>query len=224
MASIMLAQKEGSERPVWLNIGSFVKLLYDLNSNHFSDESEEMLCRRAATFDVDGPCEVVTPFDSELEILPRPNFRSTSQSWVIERVEDESVRSEEESKSRDAEIGKNASRETSSEPEALAEPQGTASSIEAATRSAGHPDGSTTSPTQGLEPQEFLQASDSQDPSNPPKNLLSASPQLDDLAEDETQNPEAATFHKNPARVRVLRKVKGAYYMMEEPLDCWTFV
>ncbi|KAK3361771.1 hypothetical protein B0T24DRAFT_724253 [Lasiosphaeria ovina] len=39
-----------------------------------------------AVFDVDGPCTVATPFDHDWEWLPRPELRSMSACWVVERV------------------------------------------------------------------------------------------------------------------------------------------
>jgi hypothetical protein len=78
-----------------------------------------------------------------------------------------------------------------------------------------------------VEPEKFLQASQQQSldgPLTPPQNPSPADPQLDDLSEAETQNPESAKFRNKPARVRVLRKVKGAFDMMDELVDTWTFV
>ena len=44
---------------------------------------------KVAAFDVDGPCLVVTPFDSDMERLPHPARRSMSTAWVVERVPDD---------------------------------------------------------------------------------------------------------------------------------------
>lgn len=55
-----------------------------------------------AAFDVDGPCVVATPFDSNWEMLPRPDVRSMSVCWVVEPVEDaESEKAEPEDTTRD---------------------------------------------------------------------------------------------------------------------------
>ncbi|KAI4909023.1 hypothetical protein J4E85_011675 [Alternaria conjuncta] len=40
-----------------------------------------------STFDVDGPCLVATPYNSEWEILPHPRLRSASVCWVVELKE-----------------------------------------------------------------------------------------------------------------------------------------
>ncbi|CAN9145611.1 unnamed protein product [Alternaria alternata] len=37
-----------------------------------------------STFDVNGPCQVATPFNAEWEILPRPRLRNMSVCWVVE--------------------------------------------------------------------------------------------------------------------------------------------
>ncbi|EUC40536.1 hypothetical protein COCMIDRAFT_30544 [Bipolaris oryzae ATCC 44560] len=37
-----------------------------------------------STFDVDGPCQVATPYNPEWEILPRPTLRSMRVCWVVE--------------------------------------------------------------------------------------------------------------------------------------------
>ena len=40
-----------------------------------------------ATFDVHGPCEVFTPYDSDMESIPRSAFRSRSVCPVAEPVD-----------------------------------------------------------------------------------------------------------------------------------------
>ena len=42
-----------------------------------------------AAFDVDAPCLVATPFDSDMERLPRPEDRSMSVCWIVERIDRE---------------------------------------------------------------------------------------------------------------------------------------
>jgi hypothetical protein len=37
-----------------------------------------------STFDVDGPCQVATPYNPEWEIFPRPKLRSMRVCWVVE--------------------------------------------------------------------------------------------------------------------------------------------
>ncbi|KAI3321486.1 hypothetical protein HD806DRAFT_523966 [Xylariaceae sp. AK1471] len=47
-------------------------------------ESEERrMCNLVSTFDVDGPCTVLTPYNSDWEMLPHPELRSMSVCWVI---------------------------------------------------------------------------------------------------------------------------------------------
>jgi hypothetical protein len=45
---------------------------------------ESTLKDRRAFFDVDEPSLVLTPFNTNLEVLPRPETRSMSTSWVVE--------------------------------------------------------------------------------------------------------------------------------------------
>lgn len=68
----------------------------------FTQEAEETRVRQlTSTFNVDGPCVVATPFNSDWEVLPRPDLRSMSVCWVVETVQeqvvDESSRSDETS-------------------------------------------------------------------------------------------------------------------------------
>ncbi|KAH7191777.1 uncharacterized protein B0J16DRAFT_393790 [Fusarium flagelliforme] len=44
-----------------------------------------------SVFDVQQPCTVATPFDSDIELLPRPDIRSLSMCWVVKKVQDEIV-------------------------------------------------------------------------------------------------------------------------------------
>ena len=37
-----------------------------------------------STFDVDGPCQVATPYNPDWEVLPRPKLRSMRVCWVVE--------------------------------------------------------------------------------------------------------------------------------------------
>jgi len=50
------------------------------------EETEAERFRKVAVFDMDGPCLVATPFDSDKEWLPRPEDRSMDICWVIEHV------------------------------------------------------------------------------------------------------------------------------------------
>lgn len=52
------------------------------------EAEDKRVAERVAAFDVDGPCVVATPFDSNWEMLPRPDVRSMSACWVVEPVED----------------------------------------------------------------------------------------------------------------------------------------
>lgn len=47
-------------------------------------QKDKRLAARVSAFDVDGPCLVATPFDAEIERLPRPSIRAMSSAWVVE--------------------------------------------------------------------------------------------------------------------------------------------
>ena len=69
-------------------MGSFITFVF------FADhtkrvEREINLQKMVAAFDVDGPCLVVTPFDSDMERLPHPALRSMATAWVVKREPDD---------------------------------------------------------------------------------------------------------------------------------------
>jgi hypothetical protein len=49
-----------------------------------TDQRDQRLSARVSAFDVDGPCLIATPFDSEMEKLPRPSLRTMSCAWVVQ--------------------------------------------------------------------------------------------------------------------------------------------
>jgi hypothetical protein len=49
-----------------------------------TDQRDKRLAARVAAFDVDRPCLVATPFDAEMEKLPRPSLRTMASAWVVE--------------------------------------------------------------------------------------------------------------------------------------------
>ncbi|KAJ8113740.1 hypothetical protein OPT61_g4192 [Boeremia exigua] len=55
---------------------------------YYDDWSVSAENRRVAnlvsTFDVDGPCQVVTPYNPDWEMFPRPELRNMSTCWVVE--------------------------------------------------------------------------------------------------------------------------------------------
>ncbi|KAK1521518.1 hypothetical protein CPAR01_15041 [Colletotrichum paranaense] len=54
----------------------------------FTAEAEQARTQQLISiFDVDGPCLVATVFNSDWEVLPRPDIRSMSICWVVEPVE-----------------------------------------------------------------------------------------------------------------------------------------
>lgn len=78
------------------NIGAYVGggIAMGIKSETWTDAAEIIRSRRVAVFDVDGPCEIITPFDRDLEILPRPEQRSMSLCWIVENVEYEDTDNE----------------------------------------------------------------------------------------------------------------------------------
>jgi hypothetical protein len=61
--------------------GAYVALIHDLSNG---DRVESSLKDRRAFFDVDEPRLVLTPFNANLEVLPRPETRSMSISWIVQ--------------------------------------------------------------------------------------------------------------------------------------------
>jgi hypothetical protein len=61
--------------------GAYVALIHDVSDG---DKVNSTLKSRRAFFDVDEPCLVLTPFNTNLEALPRPETRSMSLSWVVQ--------------------------------------------------------------------------------------------------------------------------------------------
>ncbi|KXH37677.1 hypothetical protein CNYM01_12187 [Colletotrichum nymphaeae SA-01] len=58
-----------------------------LERDLFTPETEQARTQQLVSiFDVDGPCLIATVFNSDWEVLPRPEIRSMSTSWVIEPV------------------------------------------------------------------------------------------------------------------------------------------
>jgi hypothetical protein len=60
--------------------GAYVALIHDVSDG---DKVNSTLKSRRAFFEVDEPCLVLTPFNTNLEVLPRPETRSMSISWVV---------------------------------------------------------------------------------------------------------------------------------------------
>jgi hypothetical protein len=84
VTGLLSATSEGSTRTdmLWPSL----TLLDMMTNNYWSPDAER---RREetllSTFDVDGPCEIATPYNPEWEILPRPELRSMSVCWIVER-------------------------------------------------------------------------------------------------------------------------------------------
>ncbi|KAL2881526.1 hypothetical protein SGCOL_003093 [Colletotrichum sp. CLE4] len=52
------------------------------------ERDEQLEKKLVSVFDVDGPCLIATPYSSEWEVLPHPEYRSMSVCWVIEPYRD----------------------------------------------------------------------------------------------------------------------------------------
>ena len=70
-------------------VGGTVTFHDVLERGFWSTEAEDARERQlVSVFDVDGPCVVVTPFNVDWEVLPRPSIRSMSVCWVVEQIQD----------------------------------------------------------------------------------------------------------------------------------------
>lgn len=69
-----------------LNLGSLVGLSIVLSSEIWSEEAEARRAQRVSVFDVDGPCTIAIPYDSDNERLPHSKDRSMSICWIVEPV------------------------------------------------------------------------------------------------------------------------------------------
>ncbi|OCL09006.1 hypothetical protein AOQ84DRAFT_376237 [Glonium stellatum] len=58
-------------------------MLRHLLGDTTSEKTEIRLRDLRAIFDVDGPCNILTPYDPVLERLPRPEARSMEISWIL---------------------------------------------------------------------------------------------------------------------------------------------
>jgi len=69
----------------YIDDSSVTFFAYVLSRGIWSAEAEDHRVRTlASVFDVDGPCTVVTPFNSDWERLPHPDIRGMSCCWVVE--------------------------------------------------------------------------------------------------------------------------------------------
>ncbi|KAF4951697.1 hypothetical protein FSARC_12848 [Fusarium sarcochroum] len=67
-------------------------LVRTLKGSPYSVEAEVSRTRKlVSVFDVDEPCVVAIPFESDMEVLPRSELRSLSVCWVVEHVADEKI-------------------------------------------------------------------------------------------------------------------------------------
>lgn len=71
---------------VKLSSGVMVGLSYTMVTDIWSEEAEARRAQRVSVFDVDGPCTIATPFDSDNERLPHSKDRSMSICWIVEPV------------------------------------------------------------------------------------------------------------------------------------------
>ena len=65
--------------------GSYVLLGYLASRDEAKHHQMEL--ERRAVFDVDGPSLVVTPYNTNMELLPRSETRAMSASWIVEQAE-----------------------------------------------------------------------------------------------------------------------------------------
>ncbi|KAI0872376.1 hypothetical protein GGS24DRAFT_18569 [Hypoxylon argillaceum] len=85
MAELMAAHGESHRNIIPATITSFAEIV---STGLWSAESEDRRIRDlVSTFDVGGPCMILTPYNADWEMLPRPDLRSMSTCWVIEPVD-----------------------------------------------------------------------------------------------------------------------------------------
>ncbi|KAK5625425.1 hypothetical protein RRF57_001141 [Xylaria bambusicola] len=68
-----------------VNAGTMSTVAEVVNRSIWEAAAEEARVRNlVSAFDVEGPCLVMTPYNADWEMLPRPALRSKSVCWVIE--------------------------------------------------------------------------------------------------------------------------------------------
>ena len=83
-ANLQMKAKDDAEAQHACHVaGQYLHLAVNLNDPHAKDRVIE----RVSVFDVDGPCLVATPYDAEMERLPRPKIRSMRTAWIVEGIE-----------------------------------------------------------------------------------------------------------------------------------------
>ncbi|KAH7310974.1 hypothetical protein BKA65DRAFT_162144 [Rhexocercosporidium sp. MPI-PUGE-AT-0058] len=89
----ILLTASGKDLSTTHNPGSYTYLAEALSQGIWSREADEARERElVSVFDVDGPCVVATPYNSEWEGFPRSTLRSMSTCWVAELVDDSAGR------------------------------------------------------------------------------------------------------------------------------------
>lgn len=68
------------------NLLNFILMASELGDGltRTSEKDEQRQKDLVSVFDVDGPCVIATPYSSEWEVLPHPEYRSLSICWVVE--------------------------------------------------------------------------------------------------------------------------------------------
>ncbi|KAH9233533.1 hypothetical protein K456DRAFT_1909066 [Colletotrichum gloeosporioides 23] len=87
MKSVDMFMRNENDVPPNFNAGSIAYYLHGQARGVWTAEAEENRVKSlVSAFDVDGPCTVATPFNSEWEVLPHPDLRAMSACWVVESV------------------------------------------------------------------------------------------------------------------------------------------
>jgi hypothetical protein len=84
--NILREEKNLDSEQTLINIGALVNMMPWLSSGQGLKEQNTRLRRKVAAFDVDGPCLVVVPYDSDMERLPRPVVRCQAMAWIVQPV------------------------------------------------------------------------------------------------------------------------------------------
>lgn len=93
MASAMMFMRNENDFPPNFNAGSIAYYQTGRARGIWTTEAEDNRVKNlVSAFDVDGPCTVATPFNSEWEVLPHPDLRAMSTCWVVEPVKSKEKR------------------------------------------------------------------------------------------------------------------------------------
>lgn len=86
LKQIMASMLKPIKRDEIWGLGLLIGLICTSTTEVWSEEAEARRAQRVSVFDVDGPCTIATPYDSDNERLPHSKDRSMSICWIVEPV------------------------------------------------------------------------------------------------------------------------------------------